>query len=235
MGGGQGHFPVETSNVVQRHIIWFLRKGRGFLRASFGSLIRLLRFRVLVRIPADAASLASCFPFGKLFCVAITFCFGEKRCRKKLPLCDLPKSMAKLPDWIIDELTRFATGERGWNQWGQWLAVSAARLAQEMPRDAFSQLKANPETEVIRQVAASGVAIVPHSHPVLVSHTLDNNTHFQSVMGMASELAETELGDSASEMGSCHQFWSAKKRILKTQFGLEWQTPAELNPDVCFD
>lgn len=38
-----------------------------------------------------------------------------------------------------------------------------------------------------------------------------------------------------AEMGDCHLFWAAKKRILKSQFGLEWQTPAELNPDVCFD
>ena len=161
--------------------------------------------------------------------------FVSDGCRKNLPLHDLPKSMAKLPDWIIDELTRFATGERGWNQWGQWIAVSAARLAQDMPRNAFSQLKANPETEVIRQVAAAGVSIVPHTHPVLVSHPLDNNTHFRSVMALANELAETEAGDRAFEMGGCHLVWTAKKRILKTQFGLEWQTPAELNPDACFD
>ena len=87
--------------------------------------------------------------------------------------------MAELPNWIVDELTRFATGERGWNQWGQWLAVSAARLAQEMPRDAFSRLKANPEIEVIRQVAANGVSILPHVHPVLICDPLDGNTHFQ--------------------------------------------------------
>ena len=37
----------------------------------------------------DTASLAARFLFGKLFCVAITFGFGEKRCRKNLPLGDL--------------------------------------------------------------------------------------------------------------------------------------------------
>ena len=34
----------------------------------------------------DTASLAARFLFGKLFRVAITFGFGEKRCRKNLPL-----------------------------------------------------------------------------------------------------------------------------------------------------
>ena len=32
--------------------------------------------------------MATRFLFGKLFCVAALFDFGEKRCRKNLPLCD---------------------------------------------------------------------------------------------------------------------------------------------------
>ena len=66
-------------------------QGRGFvLGASFGSQIRSLRCRVLVCRAADTASLATWFLFGKLFGVAALFDFGEKRCRKNLPLCDLP-------------------------------------------------------------------------------------------------------------------------------------------------
>ena len=37
----------------------------------------------------DTASLATWFIFGKLINVATLFDFGEKRCRKNLPLCDL--------------------------------------------------------------------------------------------------------------------------------------------------
>ena len=47
-----------------------------------------LRYRVLVCHAADTASLATWFLFGKLFCVATLFDFGEKRCRKNLPLAD---------------------------------------------------------------------------------------------------------------------------------------------------
>ena len=62
---------------------------RGFvLGASFGLQTRSLRCRVLVCRAADTASLATLFLFGRLFCVAITFGFGEKRCRKNLPLAD---------------------------------------------------------------------------------------------------------------------------------------------------
>ena len=62
-------------------------QGRGFvLGALFGLQIRSLRCRVLVCDAADTASLATWFLFGKLFGVATLVGFGEKRCRKNLPL-----------------------------------------------------------------------------------------------------------------------------------------------------
>ncbi|MBO6005956.1 MAG: hypothetical protein J6P49_03765 [Paludibacteraceae bacterium] len=36
-------------------------------------------------------------------------------------------------------------------------------------------------------------------------------------------------------MGDCHSVWGLKKRLLKTKHNIDWQTPAELNPDVLFD
>ena len=64
-------------------------QSRGFvLGASFGLQIRSLRCRVLVCHAADTASLATWFLFGKLITVATLFDFGEKRCRKNLPLDD---------------------------------------------------------------------------------------------------------------------------------------------------
>ena len=64
-------------------------QGRGFdFGASFGLQRRSLRCRVLVCHAADTASWATWFIFGKLIYIAMTFGFGEKRCRKNLPLCD---------------------------------------------------------------------------------------------------------------------------------------------------
>ena len=62
-------------------------QGCGFVvEASFG-LPRLLASSVRFRLPAaDTASLAAWFLFGKLFGVATLVGFGEKRCRKNLPL-----------------------------------------------------------------------------------------------------------------------------------------------------
>ena len=65
-------------------------QGRGFVvGVLFGLPRRSLRCRVLVCRAADTASLATWFLFGKLFGVATLVGFGEKRCRKNLPLCDL--------------------------------------------------------------------------------------------------------------------------------------------------
>ena len=62
-------------------------QGRGFVfGASFGLQNRSLRCRVLVCHAADTASLATWVLFGKLLGVATLVGFGEKRCRKILPL-----------------------------------------------------------------------------------------------------------------------------------------------------
>ena len=72
-------------------------QSRGFvLGASFGWQCRSLRCRVLVRNAADTASLAARFLFGKLNGVAMTFGFGEKRCRKNLPLAARKMSIVEL-------------------------------------------------------------------------------------------------------------------------------------------
>ena len=65
----------------------FFTQGHGFvIGASFGLRIHSLRCRDLVCHAADTAFLATWFLFGKLFGVATLVGFGEKRCRKNLPL-----------------------------------------------------------------------------------------------------------------------------------------------------
>lgn len=36
-------------------------------------------------------------------------------------------------------------------------------------------------------------------------------------------------------LGFAHQFSQEKQRILRERFGIEWYTPAEMNPDVDID
>ena len=35
-------------------------------------------------------------------------------------------------------------------------------------------------------------------------------------------------------MGTCHRYWARKKALLAER-GIEWKSPAEMNPDIRFD
>lgn len=39
---------------------------------------------------------------------------------------------------------------------------------------------------------------------------------------------------SSGQFGSCHRFWQLKEEKLK-QKGIDWRSPAEVNPDTCYD
>ena len=36
-------------------------------------------------------------------------------------------------------------------------------------------------------------------------------------------------------LGTCHIYWRLKKEILKSDYNIDWNSPAELNPYVRFD
>ena len=73
--------------AIHRSCNMVFTQSHGFvLGETFGLPRRPLRWHVLVCHAADTASLAALVLFGKLFGVATLVGFGEKRCRKNLPL-----------------------------------------------------------------------------------------------------------------------------------------------------
>ena len=46
---------------------------------------------------------------------------------------------------------------------------------------------------------------------------------------------ESILANHPREIGFCHTFWDVKRGILKEKYGIDWKSPSEMNPDVCFD
>lgn len=56
----------------------------------------------------------------------------------------------------------------------------------------------------------------------------------ESVDKSAEERMEKE-GIERLSFGACHKFWEIKKEILKSEYGIDWFSPAELNPFVMFD
>jgi len=66
---------------------------------------------------------------------------------------------------------------------------------------------------------------------------IEDNPKIKSIIDAADRETNTELKNSQfrDQMGFCHVFWSTKKGILKEKYGIEWKTPAEMNPFVIFD
>lgn len=46
---------------------------------------------------------------------------------------------------------------------------------------------------------------------------------------------EETLKEKRKSLGYCHQYWSAKKKILLEDYGIVWYSPAECNPGVLYD
>ena len=38
-----------------------------------------------------------------------------------------------------------------------------------------------------------------------------------------------------NHIGFCYTFWETKKRLLKEKYGIDWKSPAQMNPHVIFD
>jgi hypothetical protein len=51
---------------------------------------------------------------------------------------------------------------------------------------------------------------------------------------IADRKAERAVGDVERDSKFIQRFWAAKKRVLRDQFGIEWKTPAELNPGIAY-
>ena len=68
----------------------------------------------MVCLAADTASLATSFLFGKLTGVATLVGFGEKRCRKNLPLWDTDRLMSRPISKICTDIDAFTPIDDEW-------------------------------------------------------------------------------------------------------------------------
>nr|MDO8115629.1 hypothetical protein [Candidatus Sigynarchaeota archaeon] len=61
------------------------------------------------------------------------------------------------------------------------------------------------------------------------------NDRIKAAEKEASRLLKRSKRIKEGQLGYCHAFWGAKKRILREKYGIEWKSPAELNPYTKFD
>ena len=63
----------------------------------------------------------------------------------------------------------------------------------------------------------------------------EKDPKYKKITKEAEKEAEKNLAHIPKVEGYCFSFWDEKKRILKEKYGIDWKTPAELNPSTLFD
>ena len=63
---------------------------------------------------------------------------------------------------------------------------------------------------------------------------VETTAAYQEAMKEIQPQLETEFAPNKHKLGLCHQIWARKKQLLAER-GIDWKTPAEINPDIQFD
>jgi len=72
-----------------------------------------------------------------------------------------------------------------------------------------------------------------------IADPIEQSPQYKKVIHEVEKEAEANLKkkglDFPGRMGYCHSLWGEIQRILKEKHGIEWKTPAEMNPMTIFD
>lgn len=58
---------------------------------------------------------------------------------------------------------------------------------------------------------------------------------YENIIDEAEKKIYSLLGGYPRGMGFCFAYWSAKRQVLKEYYGMDWNSPAAMNPGVRFD
>ena len=78
---------------------------------------------------------------------------------------------------------------------------------------------------------------IRHSRPRLAGEVFDSRESdpaYKEIFGAADKSAERAVGNVPRDSDFVFHFWEEKKRILKSEYGIEWKSPAELNPHISY-
>lgn len=63
---------------------------------------------------------------------------------------------------------------------------------------------------------------------------IENDPKYEDILRLVDEEVKAKLGEPGF-MGYCHGYWGLKKQILLDRYGIDWKSPAELNPNAEYD
>ena len=65
--------------------------------------------------------------------------------------------------------------------------------------------------------------------------TIEWSLDYESVIDEVNKKIYSLLEGHPRGMGFCFAYWSTKAQVLKEDYGIEWRSPAIMNPGVMFD
>lgn len=71
--------------------------------------------------------------------------------------------------------------------------------------------------------------------PTFKSDPIENSPKYRKILAQADKEAKEICKNHVGKLGYCHRFWAVKERILREKYGIEWKSPARMNPGVMFD
>lgn len=88
---------------------------------------------------------------------------------------------------------------------------------------------------IVMTIGATYYFNVAHGGRGLVHDSVEDDPNVQPLLRAAEKDADEELKSTPRQLGFCYQYWNVKQRILKQKYGIDWRSPAELNPTFKFD
>ncbi len=77
-----------------------------------------------------------------------------------------------------------------------------------------------------------GTATLP---PGELLDPLESMPEYSLAFADANRIATEMTAKYQGQLGRIHAFWMEKKQILKEKYGIDWKSPAELNPLTSYD
>ena len=79
--------------------------------------------------------------------------------------------------------------------------------------------------------------VIRHARPRMAGEKFDpqeSDPKLRATFAAADAAAERRVGNVKRDDRFVFRFWSEKKSILRQKYGIEWKTPAELNPQITY-
>lgn len=64
---------------------------------------------------------------------------------------------------------------------------------------------------------------------------IESDPAYAEILADVDALLEKKFEGVDRDMGFCHLWWPAKKFVLMKIYGIDWKSPAELNPNSLYD